>query len=66
VLDQQLESHRLAQTLARLSPRSLVWQPTPRPSPLAILLLVERLSARLSNESLQDRIERLKQQWQAV
>jgi hypothetical protein len=27
---------------------------------------VERLSSRLSNESLQDRIERLKQQWQAV
>jgi ATP-dependent Lhr-like helicase len=66
VLDQQLESHRLAQTLARLGPRSLVWQPTPRPSPLAFLLLVERLSSRLSNESLQDRIERLKQQWQAV
>lgn len=66
VMAQQLESPRLAQTLARLDSRSVVWQPTPRPSPLAFLLLVERLSSRLSNESLRDRIERLKQQWQAV
>jgi len=32
--------------------------------PIAFPLLVERLSSRLSNESLLDRIERLKQQWQ--
>ncbi|NEP16996.1 MAG: ligase-associated DNA damage response DEXH box helicase, partial [Leptolyngbya sp. SIO4C1] len=62
VIDRQLESHRLQQTLARLRQLSLRWQTTKRPSPLAFPLLVERLSARLSNESLLNRIERLKQQ----
>ncbi len=63
VLQEQLETHRLAQTLDRLSQLKVIWQAPQRPSPLAFPLLVERLSTRLSNESLRDRIERLKHQW---
>jgi ATP-dependent Lhr-like helicase len=63
VLEYQLETQRLAKTLDRLQQLSLVWKVTKRPSPLAFPLLVERLGSRLSNESLLERIERLKQQW---
>ena len=66
VLQEQLECDRISQTLHRLSQLSVVWQETQRPSPFAFPLLVERLGARLSNESLMDRIERLKQQWEVV
>ncbi|HEY9879805.1 MAG TPA: ligase-associated DNA damage response DEXH box helicase [Leptolyngbyaceae cyanobacterium] len=63
VLQEQLESRRLAKTLERLGKLSVVWQDTKRPSPFAFPLLAERLSARMSNESLLERIERMKQQW---
>ncbi len=62
VLEQQLELERLEFALGRLQNFNVIWQTTKRPSPLAFPLLVERLSARLSNESLLERIERLKQQ----
>jgi ATP-dependent Lhr-like helicase len=64
VLQQQLETHRLAQNLTRLDGRSVVWKETPRPSPLAFPLLVERLNSRLSNETLLERIQRMKDQWE--
>ncbi|MBF2037307.1 MAG: ligase-associated DNA damage response DEXH box helicase [Leptolyngbyaceae cyanobacterium T60_A2020_046] len=63
VLMEQLETHRLAKTLGRLTQMTVIWQTLKRPSPLAFPLLVERLGTRLSNESLLARIERLKQQW---
>jgi ATP-dependent helicase Lhr and Lhr-like helicase len=63
VLQDQLETHRLAKTLRRLNTLSVVWKETKRPSPFAFPLLVERLSSRMSNESLLDRIERMKEQW---
>lgn len=64
VMAQQLETHRLAKTLHRLKMLSIVWQETKRPSPFAFPLLVERLNSRLSNETLLERIQRLKQQWE--
>lgn len=63
VLEEQLEVHRLAKTLDRLQSLTVVWKTTKRPSPFAFPLLVERLNSRLSNESLLERIERMKQQW---
>ncbi|MEO0488320.1 MAG: ligase-associated DNA damage response DEXH box helicase [Cyanobacteria bacterium J06659_2] len=63
VLQDQLETHRLTQTLTRLNQLNVVWQETKRPSPFAFPLLVERLNSRLSNETLLERIERMKQQW---
>ncbi len=63
VLQDQLETHRLTQTLSRLDRRSVVWKETKRPSPLAFPLLVERLNSRMSNETLLERIQRMKEQW---
>lgn len=63
VLNEQLQVHRLSKTLERLSQFSTVWKTTSRPSPFAFPLLVERLNSRMSNESLLERIERLKKQW---
>jgi ATP-dependent Lhr-like helicase len=63
VLREQLEVHRLAATLERLQQLKIVWCQSRRPSPFAFPLLVERWSSRLSNETLLDRIERLKEQW---
>ncbi|MGF1570753.1 MAG: ligase-associated DNA damage response DEXH box helicase [Nodosilinea sp.] len=65
VLQNQLETHRLAKTLGRLDQRSVVWQITSRPSPLAFPLLIERLNSRLSNETLLERIQRMKEQWES-
>ncbi len=64
VLDEQLQVHRLAKTLERLNQFSTVWCETKRPSPFAFPLLIERLNSRLSNESLLERIERMKNQWE--
>ena len=64
VLQDQLETHRLTQTLSRLDQRSVVWKDTQRPSPLAFPLLVERLNSRMSNETLLERIQRMKDQWE--
>jgi len=63
VLQDQLETYRLAKTLGRLDQRSVVWKNTTRPSPLAFPLLVERLNSRMSNETLMERIQRMKDQW---
>lgn len=63
VLAEQLESHRLSTTLHRMSQLSLVWKETRRPSPLAFPLLIERLNSRMSNETLMERIARMKEQW---
>ena len=63
VIDSQMEAPRLAAALKRMRDLELVWQDIKRPSPLGFPLLVERLSSRLTNESLRDRIARLKQQW---
>lgn len=63
VLDEQLEVDRLGQTLGRMARLAIAWRSSSRPSPFAFALLVERLSSRMSNESLLTRIERMKQQW---
>jgi len=62
VLEEQLETQRLAKLLRQLGRIQVVWQETSRPTPLAFPLLVERLGTRMSNESLLERVERLKQQ----
>lgn len=65
VMQTLLETHRLAKTLERLNQRAVQWHTPKRPSPFAFPLLVERLNARLSNETLLERIQRMKQQWDA-
>jgi ATP-dependent Lhr-like helicase len=62
VLHEQLEKHRLEQALRRLSAAQLLLERTPRPTPLAFPLLAERLNNRMSNESLLERLDRLRQE----
>jgi ATP-dependent Lhr-like helicase len=63
VLERQFESSRLAMTLARIRASALVHRRTSSPTPFAFPIMIERLSARLSSETIQQRIERLQQQW---
>ena len=60
VLCEQLERHRLEATLQRLQSCRLQLEHTPRPTPLAFPLLAERLTSRMSNESLLQRLQRLR------
>jgi ATP-dependent Lhr-like helicase len=60
VLEDQLELARLAEALERLQASTWVLEPTRRPGPLAFPLLAERLNTRLSNESLLERLEKLR------
>ena len=59
VLDDQLELSRLEAALMRAAEQEWLHVLTPRPGPLAFPLLAERLNSRLSNESLQERLQRL-------
>ena len=60
VLQEQLEVQRLREVLERLQSTTVVVQTPARPSPLAFPLLAERLSSRLSTESLLERLQRLR------
>lgn len=59
VLEDEFDLPRLMETLTTLSERPLHLQTLKKPSPLALPLLIERLSARLSTERLQDRLQRM-------
>ena len=60
VLDDQLEISRLEAALERAASQEWLHVATPRPSPLAFPLLVERLNNRMSNESVLERVQRIK------
>ncbi|MGL6134782.1 MAG: ligase-associated DNA damage response DEXH box helicase [Prochlorococcaceae cyanobacterium] len=60
VLQEQLELPRIRAALERLLSCRLLLERTPRPGPLAFPLLAERLNNRMSNESLLERIARLR------
>lgn len=63
VLQGELEGERLMQTLERIWGQQLVVTEPKRPTPPGFALLINRLSARLSNEDLLLRVMRLKAQW---
>ena len=60
VLEDQLELERLDAALTRCAAQQWVHVQTPRPSPLAFPLLVERLNNRMSNESVLERVQRMR------
>jgi len=60
VVVEQLEVHRLRAALERIRASNLRMERTPRPGPFAFPLLAERLNQRMSNESLLERLERLR------
>lgn len=59
VLRNELDIHRLEQTLARISRLRLDVHPVKRPTPLGFPLLVERMRESMSSEKLADRIRRM-------
>ncbi|WP_042879561.1 ligase-associated DNA damage response DEXH box helicase [Cupriavidus necator] len=59
VLMQELDAHRLADTLERLSALKLDLHELKRPTPLSFPLVVEFLREKLSTEKLADRIARM-------
>lgn len=59
VLREELDIHRLEQTLARISRLKLDLHPIKRPTPLGFPLLVERMRESMSSEKLADRIRRM-------
>ncbi len=66
VLDFSSESSRLIETLVRIQSQKMVLTKPPRPTPLSFPILVDRLRGKLSSESLDDKVERLVQQLEAV
>lgn len=62
VLLEQLELPRLTAALKRMAQGEVIHCATPRPSPLAFPLLVERLNNRMSNESVLERIQRMQRE----
>jgi ATP-dependent helicase Lhr and Lhr-like helicase len=59
VLERQLESTRLEETLLRLQEASIQLRRVERPTPMAFPLLVDRLREKLSSEKLADRVQRM-------
>jgi ATP-dependent helicase Lhr and Lhr-like helicase len=64
VLERHFEQSRLARTLQRMAASELIFVNTRYPSPLAFPLLIERVGAKLSSESISDRIDRMRKQWE--
>ena len=62
VLEEQLDLGRLLGTLERLQGSEWLQRRLPRPGPLAFPLLAERLNNRMSNESLLERLQKLRHQ----
>lgn len=63
VLEVQLDIDRLHRILESLQHLKRVWVVTRRLSPLAVPVWAEMNAARLSTESFQDRMERMKREW---
>ena len=62
----RLEINRLETTLARLQTLPWTWTTPRRPTPLGFPLVVTRLRANLSSETLTERLERMMKQWAKV
>ena len=63
VLQRHFDRDRLAAALARIARDGLEVVRTGQPSPLAFPLLLDRVEARISTESEQRRVERIKARW---
>lgn len=64
VLEREFEESRLARTMARLRDSRLRILRTDRPTPLGFPLILERVRGKLSSQTLLERIEAMKRQWE--
>ncbi|MDX2118908.1 MAG: ligase-associated DNA damage response DEXH box helicase [Planctomycetota bacterium] len=65
VLERQFEQSRLHRCMSRLAAAPPLVVTTPRPTPLGFPLIVERVGATLSGESLADQLRKMQAQWDA-
>jgi ATP-dependent Lhr-like helicase len=63
VLERQFEWGRMTEALARVRNSTPLFVETERFSPFAFPLVFERMAAKVSTESLQDRLSRMKERW---
>lgn len=63
VLEHHFEETRLAKTMQRLVDSDLVVTKPEHVTPLGFPLLIERLGAKVSSESMAERVEKIKSQW---
>ncbi|RZA04593.1 MAG: DNA ligase-associated DEXH box helicase, partial [Proteobacteria bacterium] len=63
VLESQFQIHRLEGAMERMRASKFLWKSLESPSPFSFALMLERLSTRISNESLKDRVERMRAEW---
>jgi ATP-dependent Lhr-like helicase len=66
VLERHFEQSRLARTLARMREAKLTLVPIHRPTPLAFPLMIERIGSELSSQSLLERVEKMRAEWEAA
>lgn len=59
----QFQETRLVSVLRRLQEMPFEYYKTMRPSPLAFPLIIERIGSLVSSETLQDRLQRMKERW---
>jgi ATP-dependent Lhr-like helicase len=64
VLDREFEQSRLARSMERLRHASLRILRVSRPTPLGFPLILERVGGKLTGQSLHERIEAMKRQWE--
>jgi ATP-dependent Lhr-like helicase len=65
VLEREFEEGRLSRSMARLRRSTLRILRTPRPTPLGFPLILERVGGKLTGQSLIERIESMKRQWES-
>ena len=59
----QFQESRLVSILRKLGDMPFEHYKTPRPSPLAFPLIIERIGSLVSSETLQERLQRMKEKW---
>lgn len=65
VLERQFEGGRMGRTLERIASGRVVVRETEQPTPLSLPLMVERMGAMISSETLAERVERIVSGWDA-
>ena len=63
VLDRHFERGRLGRTFARMGAATVVLRETARFTPLAFPLVVERVAAKISSESIAERVAKMRAEW---
>lgn len=64
VLDRHFEQSRLGRTLDRIAGQPIRIVNISRPTPLSFPLVIERQSAKLSSETILERVERMRDTWE--